>query len=251
MPGGIPTEGWLAIVAALAALGAASWFLFRRPRRRAATPEPIVVRTPPPPSPVAPPAPPLAPQPAPPPEPATSFLTVPLRPRSPAAASGEPQVEIVLQPKRAGTNVTSAAVDYRVLVRNAGGVPVRDVRFAMFMLSASARQTQDLQSIFATPIDQPAAAPFDLQPNSEIELTGMALLAREQVNVMTIEGQPWFVPVLAMKAEYRWGENVGAPGSVNAAYMIGIDRGEGAKMAPFRLDGGPQMHPRVAARKVV
>ena len=92
--------------------------------------------------------------------------------------------------------------------------------------------------------------PFDLAPGGEIELSGMAMLPREQLNVMTIEGKPWFVPVLAMKAEYRWGENVGAPGVATAAHMIGIDRGEGAKMAPFRLDGGPHMHPEVAERKV-
>ena len=45
--------------------------------------------------------------------------------------------------------------------------------------------------------------------------------------------------VLAMKAEYRGGEKVGAPGAAIAAY-IGINREEGPEFAPFRLDGGPQ-----------
>jgi hypothetical protein len=161
-----------------------------------------------------------------------------------------PEIEITLIPKRAGTNLTSAAVDYQIVLRNTGSVAARDIRFGMYMLSASANQANDLQMIFAAPIDQPALPPFELGAGADVQLSGMALLPRENINVMTIEGKPWFVPVLAMKAEYRWGENVGAPGISTAAHMIGIDRGEGAKMAPFRLDTGPHMYPGVAHRRV-
>jgi hypothetical protein len=191
----------------------------------------------------------IAPEPAaPPPEPASGHVTVPTRRR--VVEETEPKLEIMLIPKRAGTNLMSAAVDYRVIIRNTGTVAARDIRFAIYMLSASARQAQDLQMIFATTIEQPVVAPFELAPDQEMDLSGMAMLPREQVNIMNIDGKPWFVPVLAMKAEYRWGDNVGAPGVATAAHMIGIDRGEGAKMAPFRLDGGPHMHPEVAERKV-
>ena len=183
------------------------------------------------------------------PEPPSGHVTVPVRRR--VVEETAPRLEITLIPKRAGTNLTSAAVDYRVVIRNVGAVAARDIRFAMYMLSASGRQAQDLQMIFAANTDQPLVAPFELAPGQDLELSGMAMLPREQVNVMNIDGKPWFVPVLAMKADYRWGENVGAPGVATAAHMIGIDRGEGAKMAPFRLDGSPHMHPEVAERKVV
>ena len=161
-----------------------------------------------------------------------------------------PEIEITLVPKRAGTNLTSAAVDYQVMLRNTGSVAARDIRFGIYMLSASANQANDLQTIFAASVDQPALPPFELAAGADVQLSGMALLPRENLNVMTIDGKPWFVPVLAMKAEYRWGENVGAPGVATAAHMIGIDRGEGAKMAPFRLDTGPHMHPGVSHRRV-
>jgi len=191
----------------------------------------------------------IAPEPAPPPpETPSGHVTIAARRR--VVEETAPRLEITLIPKRAGTNLMSAAVDYRVIIRNVGAVAARDIRFAMYMLSASARQAQDLQMIFATIVEQPVVAPFELAPDQEMDLSGMAMLPREQVNVMNIDGKPWFVPVLAMKAEYRWGENVGAPGVATAAHMIGIDRGEGAKMAPFRLDGGPHMHPEVAERKV-
>ncbi len=235
--GGWPTSLLIALGAAALALVAVGGFLLGR--RRGTRKEPLVETAAP--EPAAAPPPPA-------PEPPSGHITIPARRR--VAEEVAPRLEIILIPKRAGTNLTSAAVDYRVLIRNTGTVAARDIRFAMYMLSASARQAQDLQMIFAATVEQPLVAPFELAPDQEIDLSGMAMLAREQVNVMTIDGRPWFVPVLAMKAEYRWGDNVGAPGTATAAHMIGIDRGEGAKMTPFRLDGGPHMHPEVAERKV-
>jgi hypothetical protein len=230
---GLSTGLLLAIGAAVLALAVVGGFLLGR-RRGVREPEAIED--------IAPAAPPPAP------EPPSGHVTIPARRR--VVEETAPKLEIALIPKRAGTNLMGAAVDYRVVIRNTGTVAARDIRFAMYMLSASARQAQDLQMIFATTVEQPVVAPFELAPEQEMDLSGMAMLSREQINVMTIDGKPWFVPVLAMKAEYRWGENVGAPGVATAAHMIGIDRGEGAKMAPFRLDGGPHMHPEVAQRKV-
>ena len=235
------SNGWIALAVAIVAVLAAGWFLLGRRRRRAAEIEEEEVVAAAPAEPVAAPATPPAP---------TGHVTIPSR-RIAALTEerGKPEIEIVLIPRRAGTNLLSAAVDYRVLVRNTGQGAARGVRFGIYMLSASARQAADLQSIFAAPIERPVVPPFDLAPGGEVELSGMALLPRENVNVMKSDGKTWFVPVLAMKAEYRWGENVGAPGVATAAHMIGINRGDGAKMAPFRLED-VHMHPQVAERRV-
>jgi hypothetical protein len=230
-----------AVIALLLLAGGAFTFLRRRRTIDDYVAEEPVARVavpPPSPSPVpASAASPLAPAPAP-------------RVTARTIEEDRPEIEITLIPKRAGTNLTSAAVDYQVELRNTGSVAARDIRFGIYMLSASATQANDLQMIFTATVDQPALPPFELAAGADVQLSGMALLPRENLNVMTIDGKPWFVPVLAMKAEYRWGENVGAPGVATAAHMIGIDRGEGAKMAPFRLDTGPHMHPGVSHRRV-
>jgi hypothetical protein len=284
--GGWSSGTLVAIGVAVLALLAAGWFLFGRRRREeeyyeeevAAPVAPPVA--PPRPAPRAPaPAPAPIPEPAPAPAAPSGLLTVPLRriaeglqappqppapplpaglvtvraPQSPARSleALQPELEIVLIPQRAGTDPSmSAAIEYRIVIRNNGRGDARDVRFGIYMTSASARQAADLQTIFASPVEQPVVAPFEIHAGSQIELSGTAMLPRANLNVMTIDGKPWFVPVLAMKAEYRWGENVGAPGTATAAHMIGINRGEGAKLAPFRLDGEPRMHPKVAERRV-
>ncbi len=281
-----PSGGWssntlIAIAVAIAALAAAGWFLFGR--RRRTRDEQWVDDTPPAePAPAPPPAMPRAAPPAPvaPAAPAPAgLLTVPLRriaeglqppePPAPSLPAGlvtirapqpprigsledqKPELEILLIPQRAGTDPSmSAAIEYRIVVRNIGRGDARDIAFGIFMLSSSARQAEDLQMIFASPVERPVVAPFAIRAGDQIELSGTALLPRANLNVMTIDGKPWFVPVLAMKAEYRWGENVGAPGVATAAHMIGINRGQGAKLAPFRLDGEPRMHPQVSERRV-
>jgi hypothetical protein len=284
--GGWSSGTLIAIGVAIVALLGAGWFLFGRRRRRdedyyeeevaAPVAPPVVPPRPPAPRPTAAPAPAPIPEPAPAP---SGLLTVPLRriaeglqgapqppapplpaglvtvraPLSPARSleDSKPELEIVLIPQRAGTDPSmSAAIEYRIVVRNNGRGDARDVRFGIYMTSASARQAADLQSIFASAVDQPVVAPFEIHAGSQVELSGTAMLPRANLNVMTIDGKPWFVPVLAMKAEYCWGENVGAPGEATAAHMIGINRGEGAKLAPFRLDGEPRMHPKVSERRV-
>ncbi|MES2098087.1 MAG: hypothetical protein V4459_15150 [Pseudomonadota bacterium] len=241
---GISRDTMIAIGVGILAVLGALYFLFGRRRRRDELAEEAPVE----PAAPAPPAPAID-------ElrldtPLKGLLTVPSRTRRRVHDGAEPRIEIILIPRRAGTNLTSAAVDYRVVVRNAGQADARDIRLGIYMLSASARQAADLQMIFAAEIATPVVTPFALAVGAEIELSGMAMLPRENINVMTIDGKPWFVPVMAMKAEYRWGENVGVAGVATAAHMIGIDRGQGAKMAPFRLDGGAMMHPQVAERKV-
>ena len=276
----------VAIGVAVLALLAAGWFLFGRRRREeeyyeeeVAAPVAPPVAAPRPAPRAAAPAPAPVPEPAPAPAAPSGLLTVPLRriaeglqpapqppapplpaglvtvraPQSPARSleASKPELEIVLIPERAGTDPSmSAAIEYRIVIRNTGGGNARDVRFGIYMTSASARQAADLQTIFTNPVEQPVVAPFEIHAGSQVELSGTAMLPRANLNVMTIDGKPWFVPVLAMKAEYRWGENVGAPGTATAAHMIGINRGEGAKLAPFRLDGEPRMHPKVAERRV-
>jgi hypothetical protein len=194
-------------------------------------PEPTPQPSPRVPSRAAPP--PSPPPPPPPPPPAPPLVTV-----------GRPQLDIELRPRRAGTNLTSAAVDYEIVVRNTGGMTARQVRLDVRLLSAGAQQDEWIKGLFAEPIQRPITAPFDLPPNGAIEMSGMALAPRDTLNVMTVEGRALFVPVLTINLLYDW---QGAAGQVATSHVIGIDRGEGAKMAPFRLDSGARMHEGVTS----
>ncbi|WP_332714640.1 hypothetical protein [Sphingomonas sp. ZT3P38] len=167
----------------------------------------------------------------------------PPAPVEPAVAPVAPAIvpamlDIELRAKRAGTNLLSAAVDYDIVVRNGGDAPARAVQADVRLLSAGAEQDGWIRSLFSSPIECPITPPFDIPPHAAIELSGMAMMPKEMLSTMTVQGRVLFVPVLAINLLY---ERDGEAGQTAASFVIGIDRGEGAKMAPFRLDAGPRM----------
>jgi hypothetical protein len=197
-----------------------------------------------------PPAPASPPPPAPQPEPVAA---APSHAEAAPAALGEApaatqqllaraSLDIELKPKRAGTNLLSAAVEYQILITNSGDAPARLVTTDVRILTAGAQQDALLQALFVAPIEKPVTDPFDIAPGATAALDGMAMVPRDVLNVMTVEGRALFIPVLAINLRYEWD---GGAGQTASSFVIGINRGEGAKMAPFRADGPPRMHSEV------
>lgn len=195
----------------------------------------------PPPAPAVPPPSALQPEPVP--------VAPSLAEAAPAAQESAPvatqqvlaraSLDIELKPKRAGTNLLSAAVEYQILVTNSGDAPARLVTTDVRILTAGSEQDAVLQALFAASIEKPVTAPFDIAPGATATLDGMAMMPRDSLNVMTVEGRALFIPVLAINLRYEW---EGGTGQTASSFVIGINRGEGAKMAPFRVDGPPRMH---------
>ena len=153
-------------------------------------------------------------------------------------ASTRATLDIEFRPKRAGTNLLSAAVEYEILVTNSGEALARRVTADVRILSADAEQDGIIRALFASPIEKSAIAPFDVPPGETAILGGMAMMPKETLSVMNAGGRALFVPVLAVNLLYEW---EGGSGQTASSYVIGIDRGEGAKLAPFRLDSASRM----------
>lgn len=162
---------------------------------------------------------------------------------APQTASARARLDIALNTKRAGTNLLSAAVEYQIMITNAGDAPARLVTTDVRILTAGAEQDAILKALFAAPIEKPVTAPFDVAPGETATLDGMAMVPREMLNVMAVGDRVLFIPVLAINLRYEW---EGGAGQSASSFVIGIDRGEGTKMAPFRADGPPRMHGNVA-----
>ncbi|MDB5676092.1 MAG: hypothetical protein JWM65_3074, partial [Sphingomonas bacterium] len=150
-----------------------------------------------------------------------------------ATATGRATLDIALHPRRAGTNLTSAAVEYDVVVGNSGGVAAAQVRLDVRLLTAGAQQDGLIHALFDEPVERPITPPFDLLPGTEVRLGGMGILPRERISAMTVEGRELFVPVITVNLTYDW---AGGSGQTARSFVIGIERGAGAKMGAFRLD---------------
>lgn len=153
-------------------------------------------------------------------------------------------IEIDCIATRAGTNLTSAAVEYTIVARNVGDVIATGIRLDIRLLTMGTRHDALLDALFAMPVDQSIAAPFDLPPGTAVDLGGMAMHPKDTIETIDLGGRTMVVPLLAINLRYRW-PNDGA-GQTARAFVIGIDRGAGAKLQPFRLDDSARMSANVA-----
>lgn len=159
-------------------------------------------------------------------------------------AEARPTIAFELMPKRAGTNLLSAAVEYQIVLRNTGDAAATGIRLDIRLMSAGPQQDATIAALFAAPIDRPITAPFDLPAGVAVELSGMALHPKASLEIMDMGGKAMFVPVLTVVAHYDWADGNGRAAQ---AYVIGIDRGAGGKLAPFRIDSGARMYDTVRA----
>ena len=184
---------------------------------------------------VAPPQPAAAPERAPPVAP----------PRRVPGSIARPRLEIDFTPRRAGTNVTSAAVDYDLVVRNAGDAAAEDVRVRVDLVTAGEAHDAALQALFAGPMERSALPPFGIAPDDRNGGRAMVMLPKSAVSVVTVKGRPMFVPIVAIDVRYRW---PGGEGQTAQSFVIGIAPKDGERMRPFWLDVNPRMHDAVTAR---
>ena len=158
------------------------------------------------------------------------------------AAGARAQLVLELEARRAGTNLTSGAVDYLARIRNEGTVAAEAIRLDLKMIGAGAGQDPLIAQLLADPIERSLVAPFTLAAGDAIELTGMALIPREQVRaVPSPAGQSFFVPVVLLNVRYRWGGTRSGEGHTGASFVLGRQKAEGEKLGSFRLDGPPRM----------
>ncbi len=256
---------WLSLTAIVVVLGAL-WALRRKPRdsrsdriepeaRVEPTPErvatPLVASEPVAPEPAAPPvaavpqAPAIVASVAPVaaiPAAAPKFLEP--RAKTPPAAP-RARLTCELRPLRAGLNLLSATVECELVVTNTGNVSAEAIRAGVTLLTAHADQDQDLAQFNAAPVVRPVAPPFGLAPGETRTIRTVTAIAREAIRTMTAANRPMFVPVVAANILYA---TAGDDAQTARAWVVGIERTDSAKLAPFWLDGPAKMFTTVAAK---
>jgi hypothetical protein len=152
---------------------------------------------------------------------------------------------LMLRPTRAGFNMLSATVEAELTVVNTGDAPATDIRVALGLLSAHADQGAEIADHYARPIARPAVPAFSLAPGESRVARVVVALPRDAIRPMIAGNRPMFVPVVAANCRYS---NNGANGQAVQSFVVGIERADATKLAPFWLDQPAKMYDRVAAR---
>ncbi|SFN69137.1 hypothetical protein [Sphingomonas sp. OK281] len=266
----VPEKGsamplWLSLTAIVVVLGAL-WALRRKPRRHryeSAEPEAYVEPTPLPivANPAAPKT--VASEPVSSPAAATPVAASTALPVAVAPAAApkflEPRGKVPppppvvararlsceLRPLRAGLNLLSATVECEMVVTNTGTAPAESIRAGIALLTAHADQDIDLAAFNAAPVVRPSTPPFALAPGETRTIRTVTAIAREAIRTMTAANRPMFVPVVATNILYV---TAGDEAQTARAWVVGIERVDSPKLAPFWLDAPARMYTTVAAR---
>ncbi|WP_156362207.1 hypothetical protein [Sphingomonas sp. Leaf208] len=164
-------------------------------------------------------------------------------PTPPVAARARLTCE--LRPLRAGLNLLSATVECELVVTNTGTASAEAIRTGVALLTAHADQDQDLAQFNAAPVMRPVAPPFALAPGETRTIRTVTAIAREAIRTMTAANRPMFVPVVATNILYV---TAGDEAQTARAWVVGVERVDSAKLAPFWLDAPARMYSTVAAR---
>ena len=257
---------WLLLAVVIVVIGAL-WLLRRKPRGRRQDRVEVETVVQPTPEPFAP-EPAAAPEPAVGPASSIEPIAVPVAPATsvaiPVAAAAAPKflepraktpppppavprarVTCDLRPLRAGLNLLSATVECELVITNTGTVAAEAIRTGIALLTAHARQDTDLAQFNAAPIGRPATPPFALAPGETRTIRTVVAIAREAIQTMTAANRPMFVPVVATNILYT---TAGDDAQTARAWVVGIERVDSAKLAPFWLDAPAKMFTTVAAR---
>jgi hypothetical protein len=203
-------------------------------RRRRATDEEefeqVPVAAPSPPAPTPAPARPVAPPPgiAPPP------LAVP---------SGEP-FEVLLRPGSIEVTDRDVLLDFELLLGNLQPSAAENIRVLMAMMSANPDQDRQIAGYHASPMTDPAGAPFDLAAGAGGRMPVRLALPRELIHIVEVHGRPMFVPMVMVELKWRAGISIRRFG---ADFMVGTP-GQAGKLGPIWLDRNQQARQLAATR---
>ena len=156
-----------------------------------------------------------------------------------------PWIELGMRPVRAGTDADDAVVEFELTVANAGTVAAEDVRISTWMFTADPALSENERLMIEPPADS-TLAQLDIAAGDGKRVDAAIALPKAGLHQAAGEDRAAFVPVVGAEARYRLPD--GSEGLISASFAIGVPQGEGEAMAPFFLDGGPDMQENVEAR---
>jgi hypothetical protein len=171
-------------------------------------------------------------------EPETMVAPEPEVVAAPAAVAemGEPEIELGMEPVRAGVAGDGARVEFRLTVGNRGSGPAEDVRVSTWMLAAG---SSDMERSLIEPRADAADTPPVTIPAGE----SRTMEAAVALPTSEVEGDA-LLPVVVADAAWRGPD--GAEHHTRRSYAVGVPDGE--ELAHFDTENPSGLHEGVVAQ---
>jgi hypothetical protein len=153
-----------------------------------------------------------------------------------AADVGEPEIELGMEPVRAGVAGDGARVEFRLTVGNRGSAPAEDVRVSTWMLAAGSSDME--RSLIEPRADAADTPPVTIGAGESRTMEAAVALPTSEV-----EGDA-LLPVVVADAAWRGSD--GAEHHIRRSYAVGVPDGE--ELAHFDTENPSGLHEGVVAQ---
>jgi hypothetical protein len=157
-------------------------------------------------------------------------------PAAVAADVGEAEIELAMQPMRAGIAGEDARVEFRLTVGNRGSAPARDVRVSTWMLGAGSSEMERA-------LIEPRADAADTPPVTIGAGESRTMEAAVALPTSEIEGDA-VLPVVV--ADAAWRSPDGRERHTRMSYAVGVPDGD--ELAHFDTENPSGLHEGVVAQ---
>ena len=243
---------WSALGGALVlAVGAGAFALFRRRRGDAGideafASEAVAVSPPTPgPPPLARETPPAAPvRPAAPAAPA-----VPVAPALPVVPPPDGPLVTEIRPMRAAIRDGMVTLDLELFIQNRGAEPADNIRAVLALLGANAEQDAQIASFYGAARIAAGSEPFSIAPGTVHVMNAQVSLPGDQIQVVTVQGKPMFVPIVPVSLKWYAGLSIR---TLRDAFMVGTAPAAGSdRLGPLWVERAGEGFGRLAAKRYV
>ena len=156
-----------------------------------------------------------------------------------------PWLTATLRPVRAGLNMVTAVADCEITVVNEGSAPAEAIRTALVLVAAQGNALGEIDPADLEPIVRPIVPPFTLAPGEARTFRGVAAAQLDTLPTMQAGGREMLVPMVVLTLQHR--DPGGAEHRMSQGFVVGVERVDSPKLAPFWLDS-LRMIDQVAAR---
>jgi hypothetical protein len=157
-------------------------------------------------------------------------------PAAVAADAGEAEIELGMQPVRAGVAGEDARVEFRLTVGNRGSAPAEDVRVSTWMLAAGSSEME--RALIEPRADAADTPPVTIGAGESRTMEAAVALPRSEVQGDSL------LPVVV--ADAAWRAPDGSERHTRMSYAVGVPDGD--ELAHFDVENPSGLHEGVVAQ---
>jgi hypothetical protein len=154
-----------------------------------------------------------------------------------------------IRPVRAAIQDGMVTLDLELFIQNRGTEPADNIRVALALLGANAEQDAQIAGFHGAARLGGGSEPFSIAPGTTHMAKTQVSLPGDQMQVVTVQGKPMFVPIVPVSLKWYAGLSIR---TLRDAFMVGTAPAPGSdRLGPLWVERAGDGFGRLAAKRYI